>query len=197
MRIANTEVYEFEELSEEVQDKVIERHRYMEVEYDDWYGCNLEYWRDKLNEIGFEDAKIYFSGFASQGDGAVFEADIDLDKVCSHLLYCDATTYKEARDLRAVALYSHYGLMRGCPDVVRCGASNFYSHENTATVSWLPDYNFVEDVMELIEDLRRALCQEIYTSLEREYEYLTSDEYVKERLIEGDYEFTREGEDWA
>ena len=35
MRIVNTEVYKFDELSEEVQEKVIKRHRYMEVKYSD------------------------------------------------------------------------------------------------------------------------------------------------------------------
>ena len=194
MRIIKTEVYKFEELSDEVQEEVLDKHRMYNVEYDEWWDSVIEYWKEMLDVIGFEDAEIFFSGFWSQGDGAVFEAEIDLDKVCSHLMYCDATTYSEARDLRAAALADQAGLIE---EVFIHRRDTRYSHENTATVSWCADYGFIDCVMELIEDFRLSLCQEIYISLEKEYEYLTSDEVVKECIIETDMEFTKLGEDWV
>jgi hypothetical protein len=38
-----------------------------------------------LDQVGFEDAKIAFSGFWNQGDGASFSAFVDLDKLVAFL----------------------------------------------------------------------------------------------------------------
>jgi hypothetical protein len=41
--------------------------------------------------------------------------------------------------------------------------------------------------------MRLDLSQEIYKSLESEYDYLTSDEIIAESLIINEYEFTEDG----
>jgi hypothetical protein len=51
----------------------------------DWYSSVLNFWENALDPIGFEDAKISFSGFWSQGDGASFTATVDLDKLVAFL----------------------------------------------------------------------------------------------------------------
>ena len=51
----------------------------------DWYSCVLDFWEHALDQIGFEDAKIAFSGFWCQGDGASFTATVDLDKLIAFL----------------------------------------------------------------------------------------------------------------
>lgn len=51
----------------------------------DWYDDIYELWEKALDEIGFEDAKIAFTGFWSQGDGASFTAGVDLEKMAKYL----------------------------------------------------------------------------------------------------------------
>ena len=43
-------------------------------------------WKQALDQIGFEDAEILFSGFCSQGDGASFTARPDLEKLVEFLV---------------------------------------------------------------------------------------------------------------
>jgi hypothetical protein len=86
-------VYSFQELLDlakegKVQQKALERARswLQEAATDfDWYSCVVDFWKEVLNQIGFEDAKISFSGFSSQGDGASFTATVDLDKLVGFL----------------------------------------------------------------------------------------------------------------
>ncbi len=68
----------------------------------------------------------------------------------------------------------------------RRGTSN-YSHERTVSI----DFEYLENE---IEDWRIEKCQEIYRALEEEYDYLTSEEQIEERLIANDYDFDEEGE---
>jgi hypothetical protein len=56
-------------------------------------------------------------------------------------------------------------------------------------------YSFTNELHdeELAEALR-AFMKWIYRQLEREYDYLTSDEAIAESIIANEYEFTEEGE---
>jgi hypothetical protein len=86
-------VYTFQELLDlnkagRVSKKAVEKARswLQEAATDfDWYSCVLDFWEPALDQIGFENAKISFSGFWSQGDGASFTAAVDLDKLVAFL----------------------------------------------------------------------------------------------------------------
>lgn len=86
-------VYTFRELAElnkegKIAQKAVEKARawLQEATTDhDWYSYVLELWEQALAQIGFEGAKINFSGFWSQGDGASFTALVDLDKLVAFL----------------------------------------------------------------------------------------------------------------
>ena len=80
MKIVETKVYKFEELDEESQETTIENFRDINVEFFDWHDCELDYWKERLAEMGFMDAEIQFSGFWNQGDGASFTANVDIEK---------------------------------------------------------------------------------------------------------------------
>lgn len=82
-------VYVFKELLDpnkegKVNQKAVERARswLQEAATDfDWHSCVIDFWETALEQIGFENAEIAFSGFWSQGDGASFIANVDLDKL--------------------------------------------------------------------------------------------------------------------
>ncbi len=48
--------------------------------HDNWW-CEhtIETWESALKQLGFNDPKIWFSGFWSQGDGACFDATVDIE----------------------------------------------------------------------------------------------------------------------
>lgn len=64
----------FEELNEKQRAKVLDDYRDINVDYD-WYDFLIEEYTEKLESLGYENIKIEFSGFYSQGDGACFIAD--------------------------------------------------------------------------------------------------------------------------
>jgi hypothetical protein len=53
---------------------------------DEWYDTTISDWETALSQVGFENAKIQFSGFWCQGDGASFTANIDLEKLTDFLM---------------------------------------------------------------------------------------------------------------
>jgi hypothetical protein len=98
-------VYTFRELLDlrhegKVNEKAVEKARswLQEAATDfDWHSCVLDFWEHALDQIGFEDAKIAFSGFWNQGDGASFTASVDLDKLVAFL--SDTTEAKNSIEL--------------------------------------------------------------------------------------------------
>ena len=193
-------VYKFEELTKEVQEKVIDRDRYYEVNEENfWSECIIEYWQEKLENIGFINSKIYFSGFSSQGDGACFDATVDL-QVISNIMFYNSTDYKEARLWRSINIAAYNDRIEN-PTIYTI--NHHYSHENTRRINspdiYLQECFFVDDIenaiVEHLESLRYRLCIEIYRELEKEYDYLTSDDYVRSYYSENqDIEFTQDGE---
>ena len=55
--------------------------------YSDWHEFTLDDWKQRLEEMGFSEPDISYSGFSSQGDGASFTASsFDLDKYVQYLI---------------------------------------------------------------------------------------------------------------
>ena len=182
-----TKAYTFEELNDEAKKVAIEDHRDWNVDHE-WYQWAIEEYKDSLALAGFLDAEIAFSGFCFQGDGASFTADINID---------------------ALNQWAGLGLKKSVCDIineyccprVRRGNSR-YSHEHTCSIDWdgFGHYNHcprlekvIEKVMEQIEDIRLEWCNKIYSGLDKEHDYLTSDECIAESLIANDCYFTEDG----
>lgn len=177
-------VYKFSELSPDAQKKAIDNLRDINTDYDWWDFTGPNH---LLATKGFEDAKISFSGFWCQGDGASFTARINLE-----------TYLKDRPKFRRLIPLAKEGYIAF--KVIR-GSSN-YVHENTCRVE---DYctgidarhNLLSRLIgELYADLeleRYNLSREIYRELEEDYNYRTSDEAIKETIEANDYDFTENG----
>jgi hypothetical protein len=178
------EVFEFDELSPDVQKKVVEDNRDMHVEYESWHDPILEGWQEKLEKLGFNEPKILYSGFWSQGDGACFEA------------WCDIADYIKLHKLgnkyRKLLNYAYD--MGG---VINIKQSGHYYHEHSMSVhdsvqlgySDTPD-GIEEQIEELVEHLESNIvdyAKEIYKDLKKYYEELREDEVIIELLRENDY----------
>ena len=167
-------VYELKD----IEKKAIDANRYINVDYD-WYDFIFDDWKTKLHGNGFENAEIYFSGFCSQGDGACFDAKLNLETLAKKLNFQNLNLDDIEGELITV--------------------EHHYSHQNTRKIS-LYNYGPVEndslisDFEKAIEELRYKLSCDLYNDLYEEYYYLISDEAVKETLIANDYLFESNGE---
>lgn len=185
MRTIRTKIYKFEELSQDAQQTAIEKMREINVDYDSWHDGILEGCKEKLDEVGFFNSEIWYTGFHSQGDGLSFDAKIDVLKF--------ATTPNEKRVVKLIDA----GLIEN-PTILKTSFSNRYSHEKTCFVDYdATDYNNINKALETlcdkIESKRLELCKEFYLTLEKDYYYLQSDEVVKETILVNDYDFLKDG----
>ena len=186
MKKIEVEVYSYEELSPKIQEKVLERYREWETQDSYWYEFILEDWKEKLEKIGFIDAKIYFSGFWSQGDGAFFEAKCDSITLINHLFYCNSLHGFNYLRLKKMLIFAENDLL----DFGIYRYNRHYNHEKSGVITLNfngHDMGKLDESLKRIEleieDLRKSLCIEIYHDLQTEYEYITSNEYLLERYL--------------
>lgn len=176
-------VYEFSELTDKQKEKVIANYHDFNVQ-GEWYGFVLEEWTEKLEEMGFKNPDIRFTGFWSQGDGASFTCDkIDVEKLLSQI------------DNKRLLFIQNLPITFS---IIRDGSR--YVHEHSCKVHWdgeailsQKEDELFSEFISVVSNIRLSLSKEIYKILEEEYEYLTSPEALKEFFDENNYMFTEDG----
>ena len=195
-------------LSKERRNALLEKHRNTNVEYVDWYDSVYEQFIEDCVEKGicvdYHNVKtmggrtiakpsIYFSGFWSQGDGAYFDGHVnDWPKFLATCGRADLVPMYEKLDCSLVLSWCHSG--------------HYYHSGWTSFTSdmWLENPHDEEDdpfqhevweqvyegglLFDRLEDdfagYVRGLMDDLYTTLEEEYDYLTSDEVVVEYILD-------------
>jgi len=196
MREETIKLYKFLELPEEIQEQILDKERERELWYE-WYDFAFEDIKNIGEILGIQVDKIYFSGFWNQGDGACFEGKCFYKKGCLKKIkeYApkDEVLHQIAERLVSLQKRNFYDLHATIKH------SGHYYHEYCTNIhvdyygNVNREYASESDEEEMI-DILREFMRWIYRRLEKEYEYLTSDEVLRENLIEGDYEFTEDGE---
>ena len=173
--------------------------------YRDWNVENIDWW-----EYIYEDAtrmgalmgitidKIQFSGFWSQGDGASYSGSYSAAPDAVAKIKAEAPQDAELHRIaeKLTELQIAYGPLYGRSIQVKITTDNSrYCHEMTMNFG-IEDDEGDEPVgrrtKELVDTLR-DFARWIYSSLEQEYDYLTSEECVMESLASGDYSFDEDG----
>lgn len=186
MRKVLIEVYSLRELPLDIQTKVIDKFRYANTEDYNWSDFIIQHWQEKLATLGYEDAKILFSGFSSQGDGACFTAKINIEMWLKEraIEWKNRALVNAYREDKITANLKHQGR---------------YYHEHSTTLeidaydasdSAHAQMNTLEKVL---KDDAVSLSKQIYKELEKEYDFQTSKEQVVETIDANEYEFTKDG----
>jgi uncharacterized coiled-coil protein SlyX len=191
--------------NEKLKEEVLQKYGDINVDFDRWYDGVYEKWIEELKNYGFEDVKIYFSGFWTQGDGACFISKVNIvnfisafkDEIIKEL----NITEKQLNLI--IKLQENY-------DFLTYKIKQFdthYYHEYTIKADYeyylYPFqyheklYNFLEKTVYQLQDFitekARFYSRKIYRDLENEYDYLTSENAILETLEINDYEFTEDG----
>ena len=208
-RVIETTVYQLDELSDAAREKA--RSWYREGAFDhDWHEFVYEDFVRIGEILGLRfrtrstrlyggrtrpEPCIWFRGFWSQGDGACFEAFYSYRKDAPRLIRDhasqDAELHRIADALQAVQRRNFYQLH------AEASHRGHYYHEYCMAISVTRDSPTYQDMTEDAEgevaEALRDLARWLYRQLEREYEYLTSDEAVDETIIANEYTFTEAG----
>jgi hypothetical protein len=213
MPTTNTiEVYTFDELSDEVKEKVRERWRDGSLDYE-WWDSLYDDFEHVAECLGVEfdhrggknwkgepicgQPSIYFSGFHSQGDGACFEGSWSFKKGWRKALSEYAPKDKEllriGLELSCCARQTFY----------RCSARvkhvGHYYHEHSVGIDVYVNDSLgfeiaiPQNVEDGVSEALRNFMRWMYRSLEREAEYLMSDEAVDEDIRSNWTELNKEG----
>lgn len=155
-------------------------------------------------------AKIYYSGFWSQGDGASFYGAFYAENIDTQALANHAPNNAESNEAlwkvaaRFAEIKSKYG-KRGLSAKIDAHPGN-YSHSNMMRFEWdtdeyegeedeqvKVDYNLTRDEEKECEAALRSFADWIYRQLEEAYNYANSDESVAESIEANEYDFTADG----
>lgn len=170
MRIKETKVYQYEELSDKAKEKARE---WFAVDYPDY-----EWWEsvyDDANTIGLTITRFDLGNRKDiQGylKTSVHQSCVNILK--EHGPSCE--TYKLAEQWQVKSEALDEAIAEHCDDK---------ADEERSRLEDEQDQNEKE-----YED---ALLQKYFSILDQEYDYLTSKEQIEESIIANEYEFTEEG----
>lgn len=193
IEITTRTISEWLEYNKNVAEKIIEKYRNININFA-WYADTIaEFVKDMERKgIDIDYKNVKFSGFWSQGDGASFTCDLSSKYINEWII-----SNKEELPI----LYKNYTNWNEIDGKVeKNGYGNHCCHEKTVNVN-LSCYDDIgedaekelEKLENLLETVLRGYMVSLYNTLEKEYEYLTSDESVVETLKANEYEFDIEG----
>ena len=190
VRIYSIEDLELEE-NKELKEKVLDKHRYINVEDYSLTEFNEGY-NIFLNEHGFLNADISYDVSCCQGSGACFDCkEFDLN-----LLLKDFDIKHKQWLINIIQDYAEI-------EIKTNSFGTHYCHSNTRDLNiYFYDRGFhshnridreIQRIAEYLETLRKDLSDELYDMLQKDYDYQISDEAVMETLEANDYEFDESG----
>ncbi|KFC62074.1 hypothetical protein FF80_03778 [Devosia sp. LC5] len=208
-KVIETTVYHLDELSDATKEKA--RAWYRDGGFDnDWYDAVYEDFQRIAEILGLrlktrtvrlygggarQEPCLWFRGFWSQGDGACFETFYSYRKEAPRRIrdYApqDAELHRIADALQAIQRRNFFKLH------AEASHRGHYFHEYCMAISVerdSPTYqDMTADAENAVTGALRDLARWLYRQLEREYEYLTSDEAVDEAINANEYTFTEAG----
>jgi hypothetical protein len=210
MRIEETKVYTFDELSDDAKDTARNWYRRSSDGDTYWSESVLEQGAEVCRILGIELATrpvklmngdtrrepvIYFSGFSSQGDGACFEGTYRYAPGAARKLRAeypqDEPLHRIAVELQQIQRAWFYRLEAS----ISHRGNYYHSMSVSIDVDDASGLRTVDDrTAEDISDALRDVMNWIYRRLEAEYEYQNSDEVIDENMRANEYEFTESGE---
>jgi hypothetical protein len=170
MRVETTtrNLYKFEELSEEAKERAIENLWDINVDHDWWDSVYMD-----AENIGLKiDEFDIDRGSYARGKFTLSAEEVAANIMRDHGESCE--TYKTAENF----LKEHDPVFAS------------YMDENS------PDYESRESEEKLLDiesEFLKSLLEDYRIMLSEEYDYLTSDEAIKETIEANEYEFTKDG----
>lgn len=181
-------------LSPDRRNELLEQYRYRDVCNYEWWDCVEEQFKEQCLEVGIRVDKMYFSGFSSQGDGACFKGVVaDWAKYLPVLKHPEWVEFSGDWDARCSSSghYSHSGTMQLSSEFPLDRTNPYDEDEAPLQFSaWeiknpnVPTETQLLDLEDEILDDLRSRADQLYKDLEAEYDYLTDDDTVVERLLD-------------
>lgn len=186
MKIVEIKVYKFDELSKEVQEKVIEDFRNESYTHLDFFE---DFCHDHLREKGFNNIDLIYSLSYCPGDGLSFSSDFNHDNLKQ--MFIDVLGKHKSRTADIIASYCDVGLN------YNAGHYCYARRQDVDIILDGFDYPNIERIIDKVrtelEDLYMGECSYLQDKGYEELKYQQSDEYIIETIRANDYDFTEDG----
>jgi len=175
MRIKETKVYPFAELSDDAKETAIQSMADINVNYE-WWDCIHE--------------------DAANVDIKLTEFDIDRGS------YCCGHFTENAEDVAESILKEHgescetYNTAKAFLDEYQEGKAGFETDLDALYPDETPSYEEFEDTGaydDIMNEFKRSILEDYRIMLQKQFEYLTSEEAIIETIEVNEYEFTADG----
>jgi hypothetical protein len=208
MKTIELNLYSFEELDEKAKQKALKNYQDLNVSFD-WWDFGYDDFISICAFLGITVNKksIHFQGFYSQGDGSCFDAEVDFPKLFSGIV---TSAWKEYAtdvefqfslpqiDNRVLALVEKgkfemnaqiISRQRGYGVVVDLGVYPVSGTMKNHDII----YGELDELEKWLDSIVQVLNRYLYRSLEKEFEYQTSDPAIIEGIEANEYLFTADG----
>lgn len=179
----------------------LDAHRYDQVEDTAWWSSDLELdYQEYLRRMGFNVCAFYWSGFSCQGDGASFTGRVcNIDRFITYMTGSSGAYPLWRKAYREGLMSIHMRQNPHCRYAHECSVDvdiNFDAFDTSHVMPCAdPDFSLAmlqawdaqinaefSEFERAVERWLRAWMRRFYCDLEREHDYLTSDEGVREYL---------------
>jgi hypothetical protein len=201
-------LYTFDELTPDAQNKAIENLRDVKYHYD-WWESTYDDFHSIAKYFGFDvDLKnTWFTLSYSQGDGSSFTADVDVLKLISCI---ESEGWKEYAPKENFSLPSiSKNVLRICKLIERnkidIGKVHIYPCNRETNVSIVFEHDYantrvlerieyaIGELNEIVLDTAKELNKFLYRQLRDECDYQSSREAIIETIKANEYTFTENG----
>jgi len=175
-------LYKFDELDERAQEKALELFWDLNVDYDWWDTTYRDAASIGLRITGFDfDHRNTISG-------KLTDYMLDSCKLIRENHGRECETFKTAKDYlnQYIAAFVKWREIEQSSEVDD-------EFENWKPIDFLEEFKWTDEAREIEEEYRKALLEDYLSILREEYDYLTSEENIKESIRANDYLFTEYG----
>lgn len=168
MRTITKTLYSFEELSEEAKEKVLDKFYDINVDYDWW-----QFTYEDAENIGLKLTSFDLDrNRHAKGEFIYSATEVAANILKEHGEQCE--TYKTA--------------------------SNFLEQHNTVYADYMDEssenyesYDSEQELIEIEEEFLKDLCEDYSIMLQKECEYLQTEDSIIQTIVSNGYEFDEEG----
>lgn len=176
-------VFKFNELSDEAKKKALEHFYDINVDHDWWEFC-YEGFSEQLKEVGIDCKKFYFS---LDRDKHIEPVNMRLE---DHYKFIHEKVEENVRhsilDIADLYLATGDGYYRTIPV--------FDTHGYVDPNRCPRLYKTIDSLIDRCNEVLRSMLEDFISTLQKEYDYLTSEEAIIETINCNEYEFLENGE---
>lgn len=183
----------FDDLPSYLQRTILQQYAYDETSFVDWWDCELDYFCDEVTRkygLNVDGHKCYFSLYPTSASWTLQSIE-DMDKVLDAMGITDDRErsylkYWEGDAVRFEASPSRYA----CRETCQHSSIEWWTYEEDEVTEPESLQGFTPDEQDAlcarVEQLWDLLCAQIAGELARlmedQYDYLTSEQYLRERM---------------